>query len=229
MVATEWYCRSSTPLDFVTWARRANALRWFGSCMMPKQSSTTSARNGVLSNPRSFISGIQVPPCGLPNSRTVLPRSQPAAATRSIAVSAWSFSACGSTPRGSSATVLSSASCASPQVRQTSIARPCDISAGCTGSDGVWEVIGGGNVTQIEHPIENGFRASPAPDHDSISLCASRRQTLRTFSSWSHSPSATSAACSPELSTPISSTITSACRECPLPSCRIRNRVRRRE
>ena len=78
----EWYCSSSTPSGAVTWARRAKALRWSGSCMMPKQSSTTSACDVAVVNPRSASSGIQVPPCGLPNSRTVSPRSQPAAATR---------------------------------------------------------------------------------------------------------------------------------------------------
>ncbi len=86
MVTIEWYCSNSTPFVLVTCARRVNALCWSGSCMMPKQSSTVCARDDAVAKPRSGSRGIHVPPWGLPNSRTVSPRSQPAAATRSIAV-----------------------------------------------------------------------------------------------------------------------------------------------
>src|SRR3989442_1413768 len=60
--------------------------------MMPKQSSTTSALDETVANPRSVSSGIHVPPCGLPNSSTVFPSRSPSASTCSRADLAWSVS-----------------------------------------------------------------------------------------------------------------------------------------
>ncbi|SKS03330.1 Uncharacterised protein [Mycobacteroides abscessus subsp. abscessus] len=50
-------------------ARSLIAAAWSALCIMPKESSTTSAgpsRTGR--SPRAPIRSIQLPPCGLPNS-----------------------------------------------------------------------------------------------------------------------------------------------------------------
>ncbi len=100
-------------------ARVRSAASWSGSCMIPKHPSTTTSAcppSGTGTNPCGTSGSSQVPPCGLGYSVTVPPAgSTPAATTAATASRRCSVSAAGSRPSGSSATMTSSASCASPQ------------------------------------------------------------------------------------------------------------------
>ncbi len=168
-------------------------------------------RRRCSSKPRSVSSGIQVPPCGLPNSRTVLPR-QPTRRgdplDRRLGLVPQRLRLDAARLVGDGVVV--------GQLRQAAV--PAQVHR-----QRVRRLVG---AHRIRRRAESGRRRercrdrapdssadSPHPRHSVMTAfpCAHRRRpTSQTFSSSSRSRSATTAACSPGRSTRTSSTTTSA-------------------